>query len=359
MSEGGMDISPELQALIDALRRENIALKEEIAALRRQLGQDSTNSSKPPSSDGLKKKPRILGSLRGRSGKKSGGQVGHKGDTLRRVDTPDFIETHTASNCTHCQAKLKNAMITGVERRQVFDIPEPRIAVTEHRAQIYTCTHCRGTTKAVFPEDVTSPVQYGERIKAAAVYLNAFHFIPEERAAEALQDMFGTKGLCPASIVAWGSAKAEKLKPFVDCIGGRVAAAPVRHLDETGFRIGGKTQWLHTLSTPMLTSYRASEKRGAIPQNLKDGVIVHDHFKPYYTLCNVKHALCNAHHLRELKALIEIEKEPQAAPRRERQAMGQANVSPFAHGQQHRATRDPKGRNLSAGGSHEAYPGAL
>ena len=322
-----MELSPELHALIEGLRneiaglkqevsilrQENAGLKQEVADLRRQLGKDSSNSSKPPSSDGLGKKPRIAGSLRGQSDKKSGGQAGHKGDTLRRTETPDIIRTHTAATCAHCRSKLTAAMASGVEKRQVFDMPVPRLEVTEHQAQIYACAHCHGTTKAAFPEDVTSHVQYGPRIKAAAIYLNAQQLIPEDRVVEVMNDLFGAQGLCSASIVAWGIAKAGVLSPLVDHINALLATASVRHLDETGFRIGGKTQWLHVLSTAMLTSYRASEKRGSIPTTLRGGIIVHDHFKPYYTLAGLRHSLCNAHHLRELKALIEIEKEPWAS----------------------------------------------
>jgi transposase len=314
-----MEISPELEALIDALRREvaelrheNAVLRQEVADLRRRLGKDSSNSSKPPSSDGLGKKPRILGSLRGISGKKSGGQSGHKGGTLRQVAKPDMIEQYKANTCAHCLAGLTAAMVTGVEKRQVFDLPEPRLEVTQHQAQIYRCQHCHGTTKATFPEGVTSSVQYGPRVKAAAVYLNVQQLIPEDRVAEAMNDLFGAALLCPASVVAWGAKKAEALETFEEHIAALVAQAPVRHLDETGFRIGGKTQWLHTASTVALTHYRVSEKRGNLLTTLEGGVLVHDHFKPYYTLPNIKHALCNAHHLRELKALIDIEKEPWA-----------------------------------------------
>jgi transposase len=203
-------------------------------------------------------------------------------------------------------------METGVEKRQVFDLPEPRLEVTEHQASIYTCRSCRNTTRAAFPEDVTSPVQYGSRVKAAAIYLNAQQLIPEDRVAETMGDLFGAGLLCPASVASWSMAKAEELTPVVDHIAALVDRAPVRHLDETGFRIGGKTQWLHTISTVALTHYRVSEKRGAIPETLVGGIVVHDHFKRYYTLPDVEHGLCNAHHLRELKALIEIEKEPWA-----------------------------------------------
>jgi transposase len=127
-----------------------------------------------------------------------------------------------------------------------------------------------------------------------------------------MQDLFGAGRLCPASVVAWGENKAEELTPVAAHIAALVVQAPVRTLDETGFRISGKTQWLHSASTAALTHYRVSEKRGALWTTLQGGVIVHDHFKPYFTLKGVGHALCNAHHLRELKALMDIEKEPWA-----------------------------------------------
>jgi len=314
-----MELSSDVRALIEGLQRElaelraeNAALKQEVADLRRQLGKDSSNSSKPPSSDGLGKKPRIAGSLRGVSGKKSGGQPGHQGETLRPVANPDRIERHEVTSCEHCQAALTTGMATGVEKRQVFDMPEPRLEVTEHQAHIYTCAGCRGVTKAAFPAEVTAHVQYGPRIRAAAVYLNAQQLVPEDRVGEIMKDLFGAGLLCPASIVAWSARKAVELAPVEAHIAASVARAPVRNLDETGFRIGAKTQWLHSASTAALTHYRVSEKRGTLLTTLQGGVIVHDHFKPYFTLKDVEHALCNAHHLRELKALIDIEKEPWA-----------------------------------------------
>ena len=314
-----MVLSPDVSALIDklrqeiaALRAENALLKQENAELRRRLGKDSSNSSKPPSSDGPAKKPRIAGSLRGESGKKSGGQPGHRGDTLRPVVKPDKIERHAATQCGHCQAALTAAMATRVEKRQVFEMPQPRLEVTEHQAQIYTCACCRGVTRAAFPADVTAHVQYGPRIRAAAIYLNAQHLIPEDRVGEIMHDLFGAPLLCPASVVAWGEHKAQEWAVVEAEIAARLATAAVRHLDETGFRIGGKTQWLHTVSTAAMTYYRVCAQRGAMFDALRGGVIVHDHFKPYFTIEEVEHALCNAHHLRELKALIDIEKEPWA-----------------------------------------------
>jgi transposase len=294
------------------LRQENAALKQQVAALQRRLDKNSSNSSKPPSSDGLNKPPRVFKSLRGRSGKTSGGQMGHKGDTLRPVDKPDRLERHAATRCQHSQACLTAAMVTDVERRQVFDLPQPRLEITEHQASIYRCRHCHATTKAAFPDTVTAPVQDGSHLRAAAVYLNVQQLIPEDRVCEVMTDLFAASSLCPASVVAWTAKAAAAQAPVVEPIVARVVAAKVRHLDETGFRIGGKTRWLHSASTAVYTHYRVGETRGDVPRTMADGVIVHDHFKPYYALRGAQHALCNAHHLRELQALIEIEKEPWA-----------------------------------------------
>src|SRR5271165_5596803 len=312
------DLISALQREIEVLRMENAALRQEVADLRRQLDKNSSNSSKPPSSDGMKKPPRIAGSTRGRSGKRSGGQAGHAGDTLKPVAKPDVVERHEAQACRHCLAGLTIAMVTGVEKRQVFDVPEPRLEVTGHQAMIYRCARCRGRTRAAFPEGVISPAQYGPRVRAVSVYLNVQQLIPEDRVAQAMADLFGATRLCPDSVVAWGRRKAEEFEALAARIGALVAQAAVRHLDETGFRVAGKGQWLHTASTAALTSYRVSAKRGDLPKGLRGGVIVHDHFKPYYAMPGgVRHALCNAHHLRELKALIDIDKEQWAGQMRD------------------------------------------
>jgi transposase len=309
---GGMDIPAEVADLIASLRAEILSLRAEVADLRRRLNLDSSNSSKPPSSDGLKKTPRIAGSLRGRSGKPSGGQTGHKGGTLRQVANPDAVVRHEVCACGHCGLSLDAGSATGIDKRQVFDIPARPLVVIEHQATIYRCTRCRGVTKAAFPKGVVSPTQYGERIKAAAIYLNVQQLIPEDRVAQALSDLFAAAAICPASIVAWVGKKAQELRPVYQTIGQRVAEAAVRHLDETGYRIAGKLHWLHTMSSLLFTFYRAGEKRGDIPRDLQGGVVVHDHFLPYRGMDAVDHAFCNAHILRELQALIEIDEEPWA-----------------------------------------------
>jgi len=304
-----MVVPSEVEELVASLLRRIERLEAENAELRRRLDLDSTNSSKPPSSDGLKKKPRILRSLRTRTGKRSGGQRGHRGDTLRQVAEPDAIVEHAAEVCEHCQARLLADSKVGEEKRQVFDLPEKPLIVTEHRAAIHDCRACGRRTRADFPEGVVSPAQYGERVKAAGVYLNAQQLVPEERTAQILQDLFGAAAACGASVAAWVRRKAEALAPVYRGIGVCVAATPVRCLDETGFRIAGTTRWLHTASTLTHTFYRADEPRSAVPE-FEGGVVVHDHWRAYYGLQNVDHAFCNAHLLRELQAVREFDQEP-------------------------------------------------
>src|SRR5258708_11173857 len=143
-----MGLPAEVEELIASLKRQVAALKDEVADLGGQLGQDSSNSSKPPSSDGLKKKPRIAGSLRGRSGKASGGQKGHQGGTLRQVADADHVVRHEASACCHCGSPLEPKSAIGIEKRQGFDLPERPLVVTQHQAPVYPGAHFHAETKA-------------------------------------------------------------------------------------------------------------------------------------------------------------------------------------------------------------------
>jgi len=298
--------SPEAVILAQAALIEE--LRARIAELERQLGLNSSNSGKPPSTDGLKKPPARVSSLRERSGKKTGGQKGHPGKTLRRAEAPDVTVDHFPEACSGCGAALAGTTAAGFVARQVFDLPEPLpLLVTEHRAHQCRCAACGARTRAVFPEGVTAPVQYGGRIAALVVYLLHFQLLPEKRLAALMADLSGVS-LSAATIGAMSRGCAARFQGFAAALRDRVAAAPVKHMDETGFRIGGRTQWLHVACTLWLTFYRVSPKRGSLPDNVR-GTVVHDHWKPYYTLKGALHALCNAHHLRELKALVEIERE--------------------------------------------------
>src|SRR6266704_3464694 len=297
----------DLIALIAALRAENAALKARLAELERRLELNSSNSGKPPSRDGLKKPERVT-SLRERSGKKPGGQKGHKGETLRPVTAADAVVDHYPPACSMCGAGLDPEASLGHSARQVFDLPQPQpLVVTEHRAHDCQCPACGVKTRALFPDGVNAPVQYGARITAFVIYLLHYQLLPENRLAALMADLFGVK-VAAATIARMSRTCAERLRGFAQTVRDLVAGAPVKHMDETGFRIGGKTQWLHVASTALLTFYRVCAKRGSLLANVV-GIVVHDHWKPYYTMQSILHALCNAHHLRELKALVEIEKE--------------------------------------------------
>ena len=272
-------------AVIAALRAENAgqrdviaALTARIAELERRLGLNSANSGKPPSSDGLGKPPRTR-SLREASGKRPGGQKGHPGGTLCRSETPSATIDHFPAVCGGCGAALSETMAAGFNARQVFDLPEPQpLVVTEHRAHRCRRASCGAQTQAAFPEGVTAPVQYGERIAAFVLYLLHYQLLPERRLAELMADLFGV-GLAGATIARISRDCAQRLRGFADTVRDRVAAAPARHLDETGFRIGGKTQWLHVACTFLMTFYRVSSKRGSLLANVA-GIAVHDHWKP-------------------------------------------------------------------------------
>lgn len=302
-----MDYTALLQLSKDDLIALLLAHEARIVELERRLGLNSGNSGKPPSSDGLKKPVRVS-SLREKSGKHSGGQPGHPGKTLRWTATPDATIDYFPKTCRGCGAALNETMAIDHAARQVFDLPDPQpLLVSEHRAHTCRCTGCGTPTKATFPAGVSGPVQYGPRIEAFVLYLKNHQLLPEKRLAMLMADLFGVN-LATSTIARISQDYAGRCRALVDTLREQVAKAPVKHMDETGCRVGGKTQWLHIASTILLTFYRVSSKRGSLMENVS-GIVVHDHWKPYYTLSGVLHALCNAHHLRELKALVEIEKE--------------------------------------------------
>jgi len=292
------------------------ALEQRIDALERQVALSSTTSSRPPSSDGLKKPPaqKRTQSLRGKSDRKTGGQPGHKGKTLRQTATPDHIINHYPEICGACGAALLASMAEKAGVRQVVDLPAPPPPeVTEHQVHQCRCGQCNAVTRGVFPEGVLGPVQYGPRIAGIASYLQTYHCIPEERLALLLSDLFGLSAV-PATLTRLIGRTAARLHPFAKavCEGLSGPQVAIKHLDETGLRVAGKTQWLHVICSPLLSHFRISSRRGDLLTGVS-GLVVHDHWGPYFTMEGVQHVLCNAHHLRELQALIAIEKEPWAS----------------------------------------------
>ncbi len=298
----------------DALERENARLRERIAELERSKALDSTASSRPPASDGLKKKggdrEKRTRSRRGKSARPSGGQPGHEGSTLVQTGSPDRVADHDPAACAGYGEPLSDADRHGDPvRRQVFDVPEPQpLQVTEHRGHRCLCAACGTVTTAAFPNGVSAPVQYGPRIAAWVTYLLHAQFIPEKRVAEVMSDLFAVK-LSTATVAAMGSRTARRFEGFLDRVAEIVrTTAPVEHLDETGIRIAARTQWLHVLCTPLPTVLRIATGRSHFDEEL-NGIVIHDDYASCFALEGVRHGACNAHRLRELQAPIEIEKE--------------------------------------------------
>ena len=297
-----------LWAQVQSLTVQVVALQKEIAELKRRLGLNSTNSSKPPSSDGPKKpKPK---SLRKAGKKRSGGQPGHPGATLNAVPDPDHIELHAPpEQCDVCQRRLPRVDAHDVaETRQVFDLPPVRMEVTEHRV-LQTQCRCGKLHRGQFPAHVTANVQYGPLALAAMVYLNQQHMLPVQRTTHLLTDFLGVP-VTQATVIKACQEARERLQPTVNAIAEALLAAPVLHADESGLRVNKKLHWLHVLATPTLTWMRRHNKRGRaafvdfdiLPHF--EGTLIHDGWAPYRSL-ECKHGLCNAHHLRELTYVFE------------------------------------------------------
>ena len=311
------DLSARSHALVQQVQELSGRLEvseQRVQELEDQLAKNSRNSSKPPSSDGLKKpKPK---SLRKKGQRKSGGQPGHQGHTLKPVDEPDHTTVHRVQECAACQRSLADHEPDRVEHRQVHDLPPLRLVVTEHQAEIKLCP-CGHMNKAAFPAGVGAPVQYGPRVRAAAVYLNNYQFLPYKRTCELFDDLFG----CPISEGTLANIIADchhRLEDPVALIKQQITQAPVVHFDETGSRVESTLWWLHTSSTVNATYYHIHRKRGSEALDAIDilphftGRAVHDFWKPYYRYLCLQ-ALCNAHHLRELIFVHERYDQPWAA----------------------------------------------
>ena len=297
----------EQAATIERLEGEVAELRVEVVELKRRLAQNSRNSSRPPSSDGLAKPPPR--SLRRATGRKPGGQPGHQGGHLEQVAVPDEVVDHLPRVCAGCRGDLSAAEQVGRLARQVFDLPTIRLRVTEHRASRWRCA-CGHETTAVFPQAVGAPVQYGPRVRALGLYLVSYQHLPYARAAAVMSDWLGMP-VSTGTLAAFMGRGARDLGSFLDDVHAQITAAPVAHFDETGARAAGRLRWLFSASTSRATFFSLHDKRGFDGLNHAGvlpaftGVAVHDGFKPYRDYANVTHALCNVHHLRELLGVIE------------------------------------------------------
>jgi transposase len=292
-----------------ALRAQLGAMLERVAELERRVGQSPRNSDRPPSTEGYgKPAPR---SRRRRTGRGPGGQPGHEGTTLCQVADPDRVVRHAPRRCP-CGRSLRRAPVTSVEVRQVFDLPEIRLRVTEHRIEHRGC-RCGRVTMAEPPAGVNAPSQYGPSMRALATYLLAGQHLPLGRTAELLAELLGAP-VGEGSLTAWYTQAAAGLDDFEAAVRDRLAAADVLGADETGLRVDGRLHWLHTARTDELTLLTVSERRGvegmreaAVLPALRPGtVLVHDCWAPYREF-DVTHALCGAHLLRELTAAADVD----------------------------------------------------
>jgi transposase len=299
-----------------AVRELNKQLKEANRQTRQaqerhlaHLLKNSQNSSMPPSTD----RHRRTGSLRERSGRKPGGQVGHPGTTLNFVDQPDRLIVHAPEDCYLCGSSLGGSEVARKERRQVHDLPPQKVEVTEHQAQTKVCRRCGAKNKAEFPAGVKAPVQYGAGVRSVATYLMGYQLLPYDRCAEAMRDLFGCP-LSPGTLATLLKGCAGELIGPELIIKEGLRGSAVLGVDETGLRVRGRQDWVHVTATGKLTLLVHDRRRGApaisgidiLPRY--EGVCVHDGFSSYDQYQQCRHAQCNAHLLRELNYVIETSK---------------------------------------------------
>jgi transposase len=288
------------------INEQELKIKEQetrIKELEGFLSKDSHNSNQPPSQDGLRKKPNPK-SQKEKSGLKAGGQKGHEGQTLNPVENPDETIYYSVCTCEQCGGSLEGINPARQETRQEFDVPPVKMRVKEHKVNIVICPSCQHENKGKFPEHISQPVQYGPRVKAIAIYLNQFQFLPYERVKQAFYDLFALS-LSEGTLFNIIKGCHKKLFAYEEMVKELIIKSKVAHFDESGMRANKKLHWLHVASTKMLTYYELHEKRGSEAMdtigilNVFQGRAIHDHWKPYFNY-TCRHGLCNAHHLREL-----------------------------------------------------------
>lgn len=308
------------------LRKENAELKEDLARkdqrieelegllvsallrieeVERRLAKDSHNSSKPPSSDGFKRK----GKKRPSSSKAPGGQAGHVGRTLEFVETPEQVMIHRPSHCEVCQCDLETVAGQVKERRQVHDLPVLRLVVTEYRVEVLTCPACQHQTIGRFPSGVQAPTQYGPGVQALAVYLSQYQLLPMERIGEIFTDLLSCS-FSEGTLANWIQEAARTLAPTMHILKSVLLAQKLDHVDETGARVKGLLHWFHVNSTRWLTLYHWHRQRGQKAMDaigilpVYTGRAMHDRWRSYdHYRC--AHSVCGAHLLRDCLLIAE------------------------------------------------------
>ena len=307
-------LSPEQKIEFILLQAEKINLLEEsinqlktkIKTLEEKKAKNSRNSSKPPSSDHKKTR-----SLRKKSDKNPGGQPGHEGHFLEISKNPNEVDCHTISHCIECGYKLKKAP-DSIDIRQVFEVPEPKIWVIEHQAEIKECKKCGCINKANFPKEATQRTQYGPKIKGLMVYLNQYQFLPYKRVRLLFKDIFNHV-VSAGTVFNAVNESADRVVNINNKIKELLSQGSLLNADETGMNISGDKHWLHIASNENLTHYGVHKRRGCLAMDdigilpQYKGTLIHDHWASYFKYDYVRHSLCNAHHLRELKFLHEVQ----------------------------------------------------
>lgn len=293
-------------ALNESLMSKVTAMDERIKELERQLNQNSQNSHRPPSSDGHLKKPALARKPKG----PKGGKHGHDGKTLKMVETADHYHPLYPAQCS-CGASLQDADMVLQARRQVFDLPEPRLEVTEYQAYRCRCPQCHQQIVGQFPQGVHAPAQYGPRVKALSNLLYAGHHLSHQSIRELFEDMYGYE-LNEGTIQSAAQELYEELQASETRLKELVVQSPVVHFDETGQRVSGKLHWLHVACTEKLTYLFAHPHRGkkalesdASVLSYYMGTAIHDCLPVYLSYLICFHGMCGAHLLRELTALKE------------------------------------------------------
>ena len=304
----------ELERKLEAVLERVSVLEAENAELKRRLRADSTNSSKPPSSDGLSKRPAMP---RERGKRSRGKQRGSDGRYLMQVAVPDEVVEHVPDACDACGERLDPTDVVQTETRQVADLPPIELHWVEHRSRRLRCS-CGHVTAGEFPDGVNAPAQYGPGLRAAAAYLCGYQHVPYDRARQLFADLLGAQ-VSTGWIVNSVASVSDATIPVVAAIADAIAGADVAPFDETGARVDGKPHWVHVAATDRLAYFDVHDKRGT--DAMRDigilpeftGIAMHDGLSSYRQFDAATHALCGAHHLRELAGVAELYEQPWAA----------------------------------------------